>query len=174
MFEPTLPMTPEALPQQRLVAVRELPPRPKDFAFQHEGRPRPKSLERASYPRDARFLCQVEWAWSPMHNVAHSYYVSTRRDYWLLWVRWFDDDAWPGSWRWWFEGWARRHQGVDERTAAFHLLADRWCFERDDTDRDRYHWINQEGEFSTADLSAIARVVWPEEVSDDGSRGNHS
>jgi hypothetical protein len=67
----------------------------------------------------------------------------------------------PPRWRWWFQGWARRVPGVDERTAAVHLLADCWREQRDSQGYDHYHWINEEGEFDTADLDAIARLVWP-------------
>ena len=161
MFEPTVPMSPDALPQQRVIAVRDLPPRPERLVFQHEGQPRPKALERVTFPREATFLCQTEWAWSPMHNAIHSHYLSARRDYWLIWVRWLDDEYWPPRWRWWFQGWARRQRGVDERTAAFHLLADCWREQRDSQGYDHFHWINEEGEFDAADLAAIGRLVWP-------------
>ncbi|MEE4175181.1 MAG: hypothetical protein V2I57_13095 [Xanthomonadales bacterium] len=167
MHHPTVPMTPEALPQQRLTAVRDLPPRPEGLVFQHEGRPRPKALQRASFPRNATFLGQVEWAWSPMHNAIHSHYLATRRDYWIIWVRWFDDGDCPWGWRWWFQGWARRIHGVDERTAAVHLLADLWREQRDDMGYDHFHWINEEGEFDAADLAAIGRLAWPGEASHD-------
>ncbi len=167
MHDPKVPMTPETLPQQRLTAVRDLPPRPEGLVFEHEGRPRPRALQRARFPREANFLCQVEWAWSPMHNAIHSHYLCTRRDYWIIWVRWLDDEFWPPRWRWWFQGWARRVKGVDERTAAFHLLADLWREQRDDQGYDHFHWINEEGEFDAADLAAIGRAVWEGGASDD-------
>ena len=97
------------------------------------------------------FLGQVEWAWSPMHNAIHAHYLATRRDYWTVWVYWFDDNASPWRWRWWFQGWARRVKGVDERTAAFHLLTDLWCEQRDSMSYDHFHWINQEGIFDAAE-----------------------
>ena len=126
MQTPHLPMSVEDLPQQRLTAVRDLPPRPEGLAWHNEGAPRPRALERASYPIKAHYLFYVEWAWSPMHNAFHAYYLNPRRDHWLLWLRWFDDGDLPWRWRWYLLGWAKRLCDVDDRTAAFHLMIDHW------------------------------------------------
>jgi len=167
MHKPTVPMTPEALPQQRVVAVRGLPPRPEGFTYHSENDDRPPVLRRVQHTRNGEFLCQTEWAWSPMHNAIHAYYFNPRRDHWLLWVRWFDDEGSPWGWRWWFVGWAPRLPGVDDRTAAIHLLAGHWREQRENSDLDPPHWINELGEFDAADLRAITRYVWPEDESDD-------
>ncbi|MEM1412761.1 MAG: hypothetical protein AAGH19_10435 [Pseudomonadota bacterium] len=159
MFDPTVPLTPSALPQQRIVAVRDLPPRPEGLVYQHEDRPRPKALQQVSHPREATFLCQVEWAWSPMHSAIQAHYLGTHGDYWTVWFRWLDVTSW--EWHWHFDGWAHRKAAVSERTAACHLLADQWREQRDGLGHDHYHWINEEGLFDTADIDAIGRMVWP-------------
>ncbi len=164
MHKPTVPMVPGALPQQRLALVKDLPPRPSnfqgDFVFWGDV---PEALARASHPRKATFLFTAEWAWSPMHNRIHAYYFNPRRSWWLLWARYFDDNEIPWRWRWFLYGVARRLPGVDDRTAALHLLVDSW---RGEDGLDRPHWLDETGAFSVADVNAVSRVVWPEEVSD--------
>jgi len=49
---------------------------------------------------------------------------------------------------------------VSERQAAVHLLSEFWNFDTKESDVDQFHWINEEGYLSVADLAAIARVVW--------------
>jgi hypothetical protein len=51
---------------------------------------------------------------------------------------------------------------LDDRTAATHLLIDFWRFDAKEGDVDQFHWINEDGYLSIADLAAIARVVWGE------------
>ena len=40
------------------------------------------------------------------------------------------------------------------------LLLEFWKFDAQDSYVDCYHWINETGYLSVAELSAIARVVW--------------
>lgn len=166
MHDPTVPMSPDALPQQRLVAVRDLPPRPEGFEYHEADDDLPEGLDRYSEPDYALFLCQLEWAWSPMNNAIHAFYLEPCDQHWLLWIRWFDDDTLPWGWRWYLQGWAQRIPGVDDRTAAFHAIIDHWRGQKAEG-YDPHHWINEEGEFNAADLEAIVRVVWPE-ARDDG------
>jgi hypothetical protein len=42
--------------------------------------------------RRAKYLCQVEWAWSPMHSRISSYYIHRGHTYWILWERLLDQD----------------------------------------------------------------------------------
>ena len=162
MHNPTVPMTPEALPQQRLVVVRDLPARPAGLQFHGENLPRPAALLRASYPRNGLFLCQTEWAWSPMNNSIEAFYLNGRSRHWCLWLRFFDDDNFPWRWRWYFLGWSPRRQSHDPRAVAFHLMIDYWSEQRDEQGLDHFHWVNETGEFDTADLGAIGRTVWEE------------
>ena len=43
-----------------------------------------------------------------------------------------------------------------------HLLIEFWKFDAEENKLDEYHWINEDGYLSVADLSAIARCVWDE------------
>lgn len=165
MYDPNVPMTPDEIPQQRLYAVSHLPPRPDGFEGDcvfYGGVP--EELARASHPRKADFLFSAEWAWSPMHNRIHAYYFNPRRRWWLLWARYFDDNELPWRWRWFLYGVARRLPGVDDRTAAIHLMIDAW---RNEDGLDRYHWIDETGAFSVGDVAAIEEAVWPETPPED-------
>ena len=53
-------------------------------------------------------------------------------------------------------------RGVDERQAAVHLLLQFWKEEAEESDLDQFHWINEAGYLSVADIAAIAREVWPD------------
>jgi len=50
---------------------------------------------------------------------------------------------------------------IPERTAAIHLLADCWTFESQEWLLDPFHWVDDEGLLSVADLKAVVRKVWP-------------
>ena len=64
--KPRIPMLPTQLPQQRLYLVKGLPERPANWSItlgtEAEG------LAPTAMPRSARYIAQVEWAWSPMHS----------------------------------------------------------------------------------------------------------
>ena len=73
---PRIPLSPTLLPQQRIHAVHDLPAWP-DHArpfvgysdtLEVEGLPKRKS-------RNAAYLCQLEWAWSPDHDRLDAYYL---------------------------------------------------------------------------------------------------
>ena len=53
-------------------------------------------------------------------------------------------------------------KGVKQRQAAVHLLIEFWKFDAEENKLDEYHWINEDGYLSVADLEAIARRVWDE------------
>ncbi len=74
---PRIPMRPEELPQQRLSLVVPLPPRPTGFAGTRDAPGSvPPSLK---MPRSARYIGQVEWAWSMINARLDAYYLSTNR-----------------------------------------------------------------------------------------------
>lgn len=155
MKTPSIPMSPSDLPQQRVVEVVDLPPCPNDIhvclytVYKRQMPQRPS--------RNVKYLCQVEWAWSPMNNRISSYYMHKGRTYWILWERHFDDN-WD---RWYFNLAASvPHKGCTEREDAIHLLRATWQWGHDDCELDQSHWVNDTDLLSIADLAAIARAVW--------------
>ena len=89
---PRIPMLPTQLPQQRLYLVKGLPKPPSNwsttFGTQAEG------LAPTAMPRSARYIAQVEWAWSPMHMRIDAYYLSmcSHHRHWVLWIKGYDDN----------------------------------------------------------------------------------
>ena len=88
MKTPTVPLSLEELPQQRIYPVKELPARPNpfDFTLLHY-------IDKHSYSRIPQkptkksvYLCQVEWAWGPHHDRIDAYYLHKGRTHWLMWV----------------------------------------------------------------------------------------
>jgi hypothetical protein len=156
--DPRIPMSPDALPQQRLYLVRGLPDRPRGWATSI-GSPGAPHVP-AKRPRSARYVGQVEWAWSPMHSRIDAYYLSTDRTHarWLLWLRFYDD-----NWSRWEDGdvvaWAPRRGGLRPAAAAKLLLADWWRSERDDG-VDRFHWVNGEGLLDSGDMTEAGDAAW--------------
>ena len=51
-------------------------------------------------------------------------------------------------------------KGIEERQAAVYLLLEFWADEAGSSTLDEFHWINEDGYLSVADLAAIAREVW--------------
>ena len=155
MKAPLIPMSPNDLPQQRLVAVVDLPPCPNSIdvcLYMAYKRKMPRLPSRR-----AMYLCQVEWAWSPMHSRISSYYVHRGRTYWILWERLLDQD-W-GSTCWDIAASVPR-KDCSEHQAAVHLLRATWQSEYADSGLDHFHWVNDFDLLSVADLAAISRVVW--------------
>jgi len=155
MKHPSIPMSPQDLPQQRLVAVVDLPPCPDDIEICLYAEFQRKMPQRPS--RGVKYLCQVEWAWSPMHSRISSYYMHKGRNYWILWERHFDDN-WD---RWYFNPAASvSHKGCTETQAAVHLLRASWAWEREESSLEECHWVNDTDLLSIAELAAISRAVW--------------
>ena len=150
MKNPNIPMTPEQLPQQRVYEVKKLPQRPEPFPCTVEV---PQEAVPKKGPHIATYLGQVEWAWSPMNNSLECYYLHRGRKYWVLWLRHFSE-----NWcRWeWHPIACVHHKGISEKEAAVYLLMTAWK----NLECDKYHWINEEGFLSIAELEAIARKVW--------------
>jgi hypothetical protein len=92
-------MTPQELPQQRLHLARALsvPPSAWSVALDEAaGAEAPASL-----PRSARYVGQVEWAWSPMNMRISAYYVSMDHRH-LKWLQWISSTTTTGA-----AGWSR-------------------------------------------------------------------
>ena len=94
--EPRIPMRPEDLPQQRIHEVVGLPERPAEFNFEVGYGCSPEGGLPKAGISSATFLCQVEWAWSPMHSRIDAYYLHRGRSEWSLWSKYWDDN-W-GKW----------------------------------------------------------------------------
>jgi len=157
-------MTPDQLPQQRIHAVVDLPPRPKSFES-HCG----KYLSIRGLPSDNRtvkiqFIGTVEWAWSPMHSRIESYHISTNRyrTHWCVWVCRFDGYScqWESERTLYAYCENRR---IPKKTAAIHLLIDAWDYEREFEELEHFHLLNSVELLSVAEFRAIGRAVWPEE-----------
>ena len=54
-------------------------------------------------------------------------------------------------------------RGLDQKQAAVYLLLEFWAYDAKENDVDEFHWINEDGFLSIAELAAIAREVWSEE-----------
>jgi hypothetical protein len=121
--KPSIPMSPSQLPQQRLHEVVELEPWP--FAFEPiagYGQIPPDILPKRT-PRNVTYLCQVEWAWTPINDRLDAYYLHSARAHWILWTCYWDDN-W-GKWEWVPSAYVPR-KGVSERLAAIHLMIALW------------------------------------------------
>jgi len=150
-------MSPGQLPQQKIHEVVGLPGRPDPFEFDVGYGCTPDdgaselSLENASY------LCQVEWAWSPMHNRIDAYYLLKGKTQWSLWSKYWDDN-W-GEWNDVCIGTVHR-RGVDQKQAAIYLLLEFWRYDVGASDVDQFHWINEAEYLDIPELAAIVRDVW--------------
>ena len=63
--KPRIPMLSTQLPQQRLYLVNGLPERPANWSTKNGNQA--VAIAPPAMPRSARYIGQVEWAWSPMH-----------------------------------------------------------------------------------------------------------
>ena len=92
-----------------------------------------------------------------MHNRLDAYYLHKGKTQWSLWLKYWDDN-W-GVWQDTCIGTVHR-RGVDQKQAAVYLLLEFWAFDAIEGDLDQYHWINEAGHLSVAELEAISRLVW--------------
>ena len=161
MTKPTIPMSPEQLPQQRVVALADLPERPRPFESVIGYDLRPPGV-RYDKPRKPAYLGQVEWAWSSTHTRVDAYYLHRGRRYWMLWLALYDDN-WE-EWNWSVVGYVPCVQAT--RTgAAVYLLTDFWEFGKKENRLDHFHWINEQGELRASHLRTLGIRVWPEAAS---------
>ena len=162
MQNPIIPMKPEQLPQQRVYEVLTFPQCPDPFHCTVEV---PQEAVPKKGPRDAIYLGQVEWAWSPMHNRLDAYYIHRGRRYWILWNRYGGEDWYKWEWQ---PVACVHHKGISEKQAAVYLLMAFWQNQAHERECDKFHWIGGEGFFSVAELEAIAREVWSETLPCEG------
>ena len=158
--QPKIPMSPEDLPQQRIHEVVTLPKRPAEFDCKVGYELSPHGELPKNAPTKSTYLCQVEWAWSPAHSRLDAYYLHRGRTHWSLWSKYWDDN-W-GRWNQIAVGYGPS-RGVDQKQAAVYLLLEFWAYDAQENSVDEFHWINEDGFISIAELAAIAREVWSEE-----------
>ena len=157
--EPLVPSAPSAVP---------LPPRPARFQGLCDFvNPMADGVRPTGSPRNVEFVGAVEWAWSPMHSRADSYYLGARRTHWLLWICWQDDNSWDPKSQWTLYAYGPK-RGVAARDAAIYLLLDAWRAEREKSSLGPYHFIEDTGMLSVDDLEAVAEAAWGEEPGETG------
>lgn len=152
------------LPQQRLYAVPELPYHlfVTKVEIAQAGDPGiPNKI-----PRGARFILQVEWAWSPMNNYLANYHISldTSRRRWVLWESFLSDEQLPFRWYSVPEVSLIDKKGVTREDAAVVLLKSWWERNRDRELLDHYHFINQTGLIGIGAVAEIGKFVWSDQV----------
>jgi len=155
----SIPMSPDALPQQRLYLVPDMGANLDSLCIS-KGVPGEEGIP-SKLPRRAAPIAQVEWAWSPMHNRIDYYHISmdSNRSRWVLWHSCFDDSGY--RWRWeLMSAISTARAGVSKRTAAIALLYHFWRKETENMDLDHYRWINYAGLLTVGEISEIARSVW--------------
>ena len=115
-------------------------------------------------PKSATFLCQVEWAWSPMNNSVADYYLSqdTTRTKWVLWSSLLNDHERP--WRWYTIDSVQvlPRRGISKETAAMVLLTAYFEWQERAELLYRYHWINSDGLLGVGDIQRTADIAWNE------------
>jgi len=113
----------------------------------------------SSMPRSARYVGQVEWAWSPMNMRIDAYYLSMCRHHrhWVLWVKGYND-----NWSRWMGLSAlavASRAGLPVYAAARPMLHECWMQERDGG-LDRFHWVNESRLLDAGELAEVAAAVW--------------
>jgi len=165
--EPRICMLPSELPQQRLHEVVGLPERPGGFRGYCDWlNPMPEKDRPRGSPRRVDFVGSVEWAWGFRNDRWDAYYLNPRGKYWLLWIRYMDDNEWTPVWKWSLYAWGRRKK-VRQREAAVYLLQDAWEAEQRESRIGPFLCINDCEFLSIAELCAIAHRVWPDGGFDD-------
>jgi len=153
--KPRIPMLPT------LYLVKGQPVRPLGWSATI-GEPADNDM-RAAMPRSARYLGQVEWAWSPMHMRIDAYYLSMDRLHrrWVLWTKPYDD-----NWERWEAPFvlARSPRARLVATDAARLLLIDYLASQRDEGTDRFHWVNEEGLLDSGELNAIADIVWGNDI----------
>lgn len=159
---PTVPVSPEELPQQRMTPVVDLPPRPDGFLGHcHYLDPLERGLYPKAMPASAQYLAMVEWACLPTHSRVDAWYLSVnrRRSHWLLWSASYDDGR--GCWSEALYAWALR--GPEPAEVAVVYLVHDALEDESHNHLEVFDFISGTGLLSVPQLLAIARSVWPDD-----------
>lgn len=158
--KPKIPMLPSQLPQQKITLVAEMPvldPMPSII-------PADKDIKTAKkMSRNADYICQLEWAWGPMHSAINAFYLTRGRYGWVLWLKYFDDNY--GRWDEPIAVQVCSFGNQNKEASAMLMLAAYLKELHDHYDRDHYHWINEDGLLSVAEIEAVGRHVWKNQMS---------
>ena len=158
---PNIPLKPEDLPQQRIYSIDPLPDKPDSQITLVEYGDSPPFIAK-KMNKNARYLCQVEWSWSPMHSRISAYHLTRGRQFWVLWESSFDENDNPGGWSDYPVAFIPL-KAVSEEQASVYLLMERWQFEQTDYALECFHWINESECLTVSEIKAISMVVWPEQ-----------
>lgn len=155
---PPLPMTPDQLPEQRLVEVVDLPKVPGGFAPIPCLFSMPDHILPKRRPREMTFLGTVEWASGPMSSRIETYWLHRARKHWIIWIEDRDWTNYP-AYKWQVAAYVER-RGVSGEAATPHLIAARWELEMRERYLDHFHFVSNEGALSVPEWTAIVRAVW--------------
>lgn len=114
-------------------------------------------------PRNARFICSIEWSWGPRHVRIDNLYLGRRHRRWVLWNNWVEDVGCPSTSHWDYLSYTSPIKEVDPAIIAAHMLLNLWEEEKAAGWIDEPpHWIAHEGLLSISSINAISRAVWNE------------
>lgn len=130
-----LPLTPSALPRQRLAHVVDLQAPPK---------------------HDMTCLGTVEWAWHTLSSRIEIHHLHRERRHWIVSMR---DPAPTQPGHAWMVAANGQRAGVSAVPAATHLIAARWREEAQERALDGCHFIAGKGAPRVPDGRAIAWTV---------------
>lgn len=170
MKRPHVPLGPNELPRQRLYEVVDIPSPPTVGQIELLNYEQPHTFDGIPQnpTENSVDLCQVEWAWSPMHNRLDAYCLHRGRTHWLLWMGHHNDEDWM-NWHWeWYPAAAMPLKQASFKQAAVYLLMEQWRRETEWALIDRFHWINEEGALTVSEIQAIANIVWSVEKESGG------
>lgn len=91
-----------------------------------------------------------------------SYYLQRTREYWILWIKRYDDNygRWDAAVA--IARCPRNELGEDDKHAAMVLLAAAFAedMRKYDNESDRFHGVTNTGLLSMEELDAVANTVW--------------
>lgn len=159
---PNVPMHPDEVPQQRVHMVVDLPNRPDGFAARCQfWEPMASDEEPGDNPAAEIYLGTTEWAWTPHHTRIDAYYIERQSSHWFLWIGSEDENSWDLEWRWTLYGYAPLHPLTVEEAAVL-MLMDCWASDAEHGSLDHFHWIDESGLLSVAQINEVGRRVWPD------------
>ena len=155
--KPTIAMTLNQLPLQRIHEVAALPPEPADFQPVVCYGSDALGIFPKRRPSRMHYLGSTEWAWGPMNSRITAYHLHRGGSHCLLYLQ--DLDPNDPQYEWVVGAYAAI-SNKDPRQVAIHLMLALWKDEASICDLDHFHWVNQSGLLTVADWMAVGRAVW--------------